>query len=253
MLHISPQNLSGSTEQKIADLSRELNTIQREVNGMGRQTLRDANGREWAVLASPKGKRRVVSAHNPFDVTLGEEDGNYYVKVRLGYVIERAVAVGLDGEALFYHECSNRLDSEKKRRKFTIRVGEAIFVSVSEDKNGRVIGNAVELAVYSKDKLSTNFIPEKQPGAYFYKLAELIEEDDETKLRFYAGGSNIYHSTGLTCDTRIMACATYPYSFPPAQLSRISFVSGRVVALDQTVEERPLSANVSDAHVEHCT
>jgi hypothetical protein len=204
-------------------------------------------------LAYRKGKNRVVVSHNPFDVTLGEEDGGYYVKVRLGYVIERAVAVGLDGEALFYHECSNRLDSEKNRRKFSIKVGEAIFVSVSEDENGRVIGNTVELAVYSKDKLSTNFIPEKQPGAYFYKLAELVKEEDETKLVFYAGGSNIYHSTGLTCDVRIMACSIYPYTFPAAQLSRISFVSGRVVAIDKTIEERPLSSNVSDAHVEHCT
>jgi hypothetical protein len=196
---------------------------------------------------------------NPFQLTLGRDPvgGTYYVTVAQGFVAERALSA-LDGEnALILHECDNRLDVNDDPTKFTLAVGDGIFVQVKEDDFGRVLGGEdlilVVINAGSTDAESRNYIPDTIDGVYNYKLAELQTNGSGVKLVPFLTGSHIYHSTGLTADFRIIDCPSEPET-EPTQLVRLSFVSGYLHGIGQPVETRPLSANLEEIGIDSvCT
>jgi hypothetical protein len=193
---------------------------------------------------------------NPFQLTLGRDPVSdaYYVTVAQGYVAERALSA-LDGEnALILHECDNRLDVSNDPTKFTIAVGEAIFVQVLEDEFGRVKGGVdVVLVVDDAAEESRNFIPGGGDGIYLYKLAELQTNGSGVKLVPFLTGSHIFHTTGLTADFRIIDCPSEPET-EPTQLVRLSFISGHLHGIGQPVATRPLSDNLEEIGIDSvCT
>ena len=181
---------------------------------------------------------------NPFQLTLGRDPVSdaYYVTVAQGFVAERALAA-LDGEnALILHECDNRLDVNDDPTKFTLTVGDGIFVQVKEDDFGRVLGGEdlilVVINAGSTDAESRNYIPDTIDGVYNYKLATLVANGSGVKLEPFLTGSHIFHSTGLTADMQIMDCGFYS---DPIQLLRLSFVSGKLHSLNESEDGRPLA------------
>lgn len=188
---------------------------------------------------------------NPFQLTLGRDPVSdaYYVTVAQGWVAERALSAGDTENALVLHECDNRLTTGNPT-KFTIEVGEAIFVQVLEDEFGRIKGGEdVVLVVDDAAEESRNFIPGGGDGIYLYKLAELQTNGGGVKLVPFLTGSHIYHSTGLTADFRIMDCPTEPET-TPTQFIRLSFVSGKLHSMGESVETRPLAETVQELGID---
>jgi hypothetical protein len=200
------------------------------------------------------GQRQYVE-QNPFQLTLGRDpvSGDYYVTVAQGWVAERALSAGDTENALVLHECDNRLTTGNPT-KFTIAVGEAIFVQVLEDEFGRVKGGTdVVLVVDDAAEESRNFIPGGGDGIYLYKLAELQTNGSGVKLVPFLTGSHIFHSTGLTADFRIIDCPLEPES-TPTQLIRLSFISGKLHSINESVAARPLSDNLAEIGIDSvCT
>jgi hypothetical protein len=193
---------------------------------------------------------------NPFQLTLGRDpvSDDYYVTVAQGWVAERALSAGDTENALVLHECDNRLATGNPT-KFTIEVGEAIFVQVLEDEFGRVKGGEdVVLVVDDAAEESRNFIPGGGDGIYLYKLAELQTNGGGVKLVPFLTGSHIFHSTGLTADFRLMTCPTEVDELP-IQIVRLSFVSGKLHSVGDSVDTRPLAVTLEEKgiDVEVCT
>jgi hypothetical protein len=194
---------------------------------------------------------------NPFQLTLGRDPVSdaYYVTVAQGWVAERALSAGDTENALVLHECDNRLDVNDDPTKFSIAVGEGIFVQVLEDEFGRVKGGEdVVLVVDDAAEESRNFIPGGGDGIYLYKLAELQTNGSGVKLVPFLTGSHIFHSTGLTADFRLMTCPTEVDELP-IQIVRLSFVSGVLHSVGDSVETRPLADTLEEKgiDVEVCT
>jgi hypothetical protein len=210
---------------------------------------------------SPSGtSSRQYVEQNPFQLTLGRDPVSdaYYVTVAQGFVAERALAADNTENALILHECDNRLDVNDDPTKFTLTVGDGIFVQVKEDDFGRVLGGEdlilVVINAGSTDAESRNYIPDTIDGVYNYKLATLVANGSGVKLEPFLTGSHIYHSTGLTADFRIMNCPTDPEVLP-TQLVRLSFVSGKLHSVGESVEVRPLATTLEEKgfDVETCT
>jgi hypothetical protein len=181
----------------------------------------------------------------PLHVMLGAEtDGTYFVTVWPGYVIE-ILATVTTGDALAYHEVPNTKESDGSAKKHAIASGQAIFVHVTEGPNGNITD--VDLEVATKTQASNNFVPPSPDGEYYFKLAEL-DTGATPMLKMFAGGSHIYKRSGLTCDFRITDCAE-----EPAQLIRISFLSGVVASIGQLPGDRPLSENIEEATFTPCS
>jgi hypothetical protein len=230
-------------------------------DAINRRTPRGAgvqvtNTHAGVVLAKTKKKKSPDLP--PFYPILGcNSDGTFFVTVTDGRIIERALSVGEDEDALLYHECSNRLTSGKKT-KFAISVGQSIFVTIYESVYGAIDpgpgGSDISLVINSDSTISTNYIPSIQSGVYYYKLASLITDGGVTKLKMYAGGSNIYHSTGLTADLLVRDCPVYPETIETAPiLLRASFVSGKLVSVGETESARPLAATIEQNNLVHCS
>jgi hypothetical protein len=180
----------------------------------------------------------------------------YYVTVSPGYVCERDLTLGEDVDALIYHDCPSRLDGEDLHQ-FPIANGESIFVLVREKSTGAIGATApdepVDLVVASSTTKSLNFIPSTQAGLYYYELASLTVTEDVPTLAIIMGGSHIYHTSGLTCDFRLLTCTPDTEPYLPAQVLRFSAVSGVICSIGESVSSRPLSAQVEECHVETCT
>lgn len=198
-----------------------------------------------------------INIPKPFDVTLGSEGVNYYVVVSAGKICERQMAAGLAEDALFFHNCYNQFDAYGNPEKFTISVGEAIFVNVLEDDYGAIKPGAdITLAIDDKDKMSTNYIPGPTPqaGSYFYKLAELETYEGSVRLVPFLTGSHIYHQTGLTADVVIRDCPIYPETNATAPiLLRASFVSGMLVSVGETETARTMATTLEENNLVHCS
>jgi len=203
--------------------------------------------------------KRAINA-KPFQVNLAQDPTTlaYYVTVAQGFVAERALAADNAENALILHECDNRLDINNDPTKFTLTVGDGIFVQVKEDEFGRVLGGTdlilVVINAGSTDAESRNYVPDTVDGVYNYKLATLVANGSGVKLEPFLTGSHIYHSTGLTADFRIMNCPTEP-AVLPTQLVRLSFVSGKLHSVGESVEVRPLAVTLEEKgfDVETCT
>ena len=200
---------------------------------------------------------QAISIPKPFEVTLGAEGGNYYVVVSDGKICERQMSAGLAEDALFFHVCDNQFDASGNPEKFTIAIGEAIFVNILEDNYGAIKPGAdITLVVDDKDKMSTNYIPGPTPqaGSYFYKLAELEAYEGSVRLVPFLAGSHIYHQTGLTADLVIRDCPVYPQTNATAPiLLRASFVSGMLVSVGETESARSMAATLEENNLVHCS
>ena len=200
---------------------------------------------------------QAISIPKPFEVTLGAVGVNYYVVVSAGKICERQMAAGLAEDALFFHVCDNQFDISGTPEKFTIEIGEAIFVNILEDDYGAIKPGAdITLVIDDKDKMSTNYIPGPTPqeGSYFYKLAELEAYEGSVRLVPFLAGSHIYHQTGLTADLVIRDCPVHPETNETAPiLLRASFVSGMLVSVGETESARYMAQTLEENNLVHCS
>ncbi len=182
----------------------------------------------------------------PFDVHLGRyagEEGGYYVTVDHGLIVERDLSAAAAADSLRYYKAENRLDLLDLPTEFAIAPGQGIFVKAVETQYGQIDPTVeVILVVAAKNTKSLNYIPGVQVGVTYYKLAELDDEGAEPALIFYAGKSNIFHTSGLTADLVLESCPHIPPGetefVAGEQLIRVTTVSGLVVALNLSVAAR---------------
>lgn len=222
----------------------------------------ERSSNEWGASAHPAAKGDTVSGFDypetisppgggqsphPFDVFLKANGaGGYYVTVEHGEVVERDISAGEDEDCLRYYPAVNRLQVDGTPAQFAITVGQAIFVKVTDDAYGK-INPAVDvvLEVAANTTKSLTYIPGVQTGVCYYMLAELVSESGVVKLKHHASRSNIYHDSGLTADSVLRSCPYYEpeasEETPGAQLLRLSFVSGRLASVGQSIEDRPLA------------
>jgi hypothetical protein len=239
----------------VADTIKEIIDYCKATTITSVQGGRIKQSRGGTTLVIPKTKERKKPRPLPFDITLGGDGSTWFVTVAMGYVVERALSAGDTENALVMHECDNRLNEDDNPTKFTIAVGEAIFVQVLEDEFGRVKGGTdLVLVVDAATEESRNFIPGGGDGITLYKLAELVARGTSVELKYVLSGSHIFHSTGLTADFRIMNCPPEPEVLP-TQLVRLSFVSGKLHSVGESVEVRPLATTLEEKgfDVEVCT
>lgn len=180
------------------------------------------------------------------------DPATYEISVAWGKVVERKLSAGEGENSLIHHEPSNIL-TDGFPTWFSIASGEALFVKVLENAGGTVDGASVELVVADAAQESRSYIPTIQDGEYYYKICDFTVVGGIPEIEKFAAGSHIYIETGLTCDVRLLACPVYPYETPPAQLLRMSFVSGRIVSTGASVEDRPLSDVDHNTNVDYCT
>lgn len=165
----------------------------------------------------------------------------YHITASPGYVCERDIVAGLAADALDYIEPSNMWDGGYPTE-FEIAVDQALFVLVPELASGAVNAANIALTIDDDDTESTNYIPgpTAQAGKYYYKLAALKTIDGVLTLQYFLAGSHIFHVSGLTADFIIREC---PYSGAPEgtdgeQIGRLSFLSGKLRAMNETESER---------------
>jgi hypothetical protein len=196
--------------------------------------------------------RRFSKGFIPFELTLGFDSGSPYVTVGEGYVYERALSALAAENSLVLHPCDNRLDVSGDPTKFSLTVGQAIFVVVKDDEFGRILGGEdLLLGVAPATQESYNFIPGVEEGVTYYKLGELVEDaDGGVRIEPFLTGSHICHSTGLTADMRIMDCGLYG---DPIQLLRLSFVSGKLHSVNESEESRPLAEATAEVSLPDCS
>jgi len=209
-------------------------------------SIREAVGR-LAVRGQNDKRDSSAPVYPPFTVSLRihpDDPVTYGVYVYPGYVCERDLKITAGTECMIYWELDELIDEDGFPVEFEIEMDEAIFVHVIEDLNGSI--SDVEVVVAAKDIESTNSEPPSTTGEYYYKLASLETVDGYPQLVNFLAGSHIYHVSGLTGDVLLEDCSGDQYGdpiVPGVMLVRMSFVSGRLVALNATEEDRPLSAN----------
>lgn len=209
------------------------------------------------VTSGSSGRNEAPKDGNiPFMVFLKKNGSSYSVTVNRGFVCERALTIDPANESLILSEPSNRLDVDGEKVEFSITVGQAIYVVVKEDEYGRVritAPNDVRLSVSNAAATqSSNFQPPATGATYYYKLAQLVADGTSAKLDYYLAGSHIYHSTGLNADFRILDCGitnpeTSEYTVFPVEQHRLSFVGGKLIALDdftRAIAENEISINL---------
>lgn len=209
------------------------------------------------VTSGSSGRNEAPKDGNiPFMVFLKKNGSSYSVTVNRGFVCERALTIDPASESLILSEPSNRLDVDGEKVEFAITIGDAIYVVVKEDADGRVKTTApddVRLSVSNAGATqSSNFEPPSTGAIYYYKLAELIADGTSAKLDYYLAGSHIYHSTGLNADFRIFDCGISNaegtgYIVDPAEQHRLSFAGGKLIALDdfaRSVAENNIKINL---------
>lgn len=244
---------NGDTDIKLPELVRVDDKITAKWANSIRGALQRLRDRQPVLTGG-----QPINIPKPFEVTLGiSETGNYYVVVSAGKICERQIKAGLAADALFFHVCDNQFDASGNPEKFTIAIGEAIFVNVLEDVYGAIKPGAdITLVIDDKGKKSLNYIPGPtvQAGSYFYKLAELEAYEGSVRLVPFLAGSHIYHETGLTADVVIRDCPVYPETNDTAPiLLRASFVSGMLVSVGATESERTLAQTVDQTNLVHCS
>jgi hypothetical protein len=234
---------------------------QRITAGQGVRISKDRNG----ILIAAKLRELLQPPQRIFWPTLHIDDSGetpaYTVTVSFGLVNERDVTKGDGVGAMSQWICPSRLDGEDEHE-FPIADGESIYVMVNELPSGNIgvsIGEPVDLVVMASLTESTNYINGVQDGVYYYELAKFTVTDDIPNLEMVLAGGHIFHTSGLTCDVRVLTCdpdsdpETSGEGYEPAQLLRMSFVSGRIAAVGDTVAARPLAPVVEECNVAHCT
>ena len=246
---ISPHSMGGDSAHRIDQLEQALKAIQREMDGMRRERIKDADGQIWETIARRESIEDMMAAR--FFVNLiSKGSGQYAVTVEEGYLIERNMMARAEEDALIEHECANRV-KDGELVEFGIQAYQAIFVQALENEFGSLKGgDDIKLVVAPKDEISKNTIPGIQAGIYLYKLAELEPFENGVRLRFICAGSNIFHKSGLTADILIRSCPE-DLDSEPIQLLRGSFTSGSLVSVDESVSARPYAETVADIGIQN--
>jgi hypothetical protein len=237
---------------------------QRIFAGQGVRLSKDRNG----ILIAAKLRDWLQPPQRIFWPTLHIDDSGetpaYTVTVSFGLVNERDITKGdgVDAMKVPPWECPSRLDGEDEHE-FTITNGQSVYVRVFETSSGAIgpsgVDPAVDIVIATTGTESTNYINGVQEGVYYYELAKFTVTDDIPDLEMVLAGGHIFHTSGLTCDVRVLTCdpdsipATSGEGYEPAQLLRMSFVSGRIAAVGDTVAARPLSPVVEECNVSHCS
>lgn len=225
------------------------------------QYLNDLRGSLQRLAARPRAPRGAYCGDTipPFTCSLRWDatDAKWYITASPGRVSERDIVVGLAVDALTSIEPSNMFTGGYPTE-FEIAENEALFVLVPETSSGSVDGANIVLSVLADDTESTNYIPgpTAQAGEYYYKLAAMKSVDGALQLVPFLAGSHIYHVSGLTADFIIRKC---PYSGAPEgtlgdQIGRLSFLSGKLRAMNETESERDYAVATEDVTVNNsCT
>ena len=178
----------------------------------------------------------------------------WYVTASPGYVCERDIVAGLADDALGYFQPSNMFDGDYPSE-FEIAENQALFVLVPELSSGAVDSANIVLTVAADDTESTNYIPgpTAQAGEYYYKLAALKSIGGVLQLVPFMAGSHIYHVSGLTADFVLLACPVDEET-DGVQIGRLSFLSGKLRAMNETEAERDYAPALAEVTVNNtCT
>lgn len=219
--------------------------------------LNDLRGSIQRLAARPRARRGPITGDTvpPFSVSLRYDsgDGKWLATVSPGYVYERDLVMGEGADCLFYWEPTNLWDGDHPAE-FEIAEDEAVYIFVPENAAGAVIGAEVEIQILGDTQESTNFIPGgAQDGEYYYKLAALKSFDGNLGLEYFLAGSHIAHVSGLTADFVILNCPAYPET-DGTQIGRLSFLSGRLVSMNESESARPYAAATEEVTVnDSCT
>lgn len=192
----------------------------------------------------------------PFWPTLRVVSGSpatFKVSVSKGYVCETNLTIGEDTEALNYFIVEDLTGGYPTE--FDIALDEAVFVVVEEGSSGAVLAAGIE--VLSKTTKSKNYIEGVQDGVYYYKLAQLVTgPSGQPELELLLAGSHIYKTSGLTADVLIEDCSGDPWADPVvdgAMLIRMSFISGKLVSLNDSTTSRPFASQLVREQFEPCS
>jgi hypothetical protein len=206
--------------------------------------------RRLASRPPPSGGPVIGNTVPPFSVSLRYDaaDGLWYATASPGYVCQRDIVADLAQDAISYIEPANLWNGDYTAE-FAIAENQALFVVVPELPSGAVDGDNVVLEIADDDTESTNYIPgpDAQEGKYYYKLAALKDVGGVLALVPFLAGSHIYHVSGLTADFVLLDCLQFEES-EQQQIGRLSFLSGRLRAMNETEEERdyaPAKAEVT--------
>lgn len=239
---------NGNNQITLPDVVRAGDGITAKWANSIRKAIQDLRDRK--PQQSKKGNIARIAA--PFTPYVKYEDGAWKIMATRGLVVERQLSAGEGSDALFYHAPDNLLTAGEPTW-FTIADGQSLFVKVLETTAGVVNGGAdLIFVVLSSTTESTNYIPSTQDGIYYYKICEFTIVSGKPVVKRFCAGSNIFHETGLTHDTQFMTCED-PIYFTQTQLGRLSFTSGRLVAVNADVADRPLAPSNQQIDIASCS
>jgi hypothetical protein len=118
----------------------------------------------------------------------------YEIALSKGYVIERRIP---DGQALIYHFPTGLIDEEDKLIYHSISEGQAIYVQVQVEDDGKIESDPVVMV--AEDELEgEHFRPEVfdfggNAGTHNYKIAVFEIVDSKPRLKLFGAGDNVDH------------------------------------------------------------
>jgi hypothetical protein len=118
----------------------------------------------------------------------------YEIALSKGYVIERRIP---DGQALIYHFPTGLIDEEDKLIYHSISEGQAIYVQVQVEDDGKIESDPVVMV--AEDELEgEHFRPEVfdfggNAGTHNYKIAKFEMVDEKPRLKLFGAGDNVDH------------------------------------------------------------
>lgn len=118
----------------------------------------------------------------------------YEIALSKGYVIERRIP---DGNALIYHFPTGLVDEEDKLIYHGISEGQAIYVQVQVEDDGKIESDPVVMV--AEDELEgEHFRPEVfdfggNAGTHNYKIAKFEIVNEKPRLKLFGAGDNVDH------------------------------------------------------------
>jgi hypothetical protein len=118
----------------------------------------------------------------------------YEIALSKGYVVERRIP---DGQALIYHFPTGLIDEEDKLIYHSISEGQAIYVQVQVEDDGKIESDPVVMV--AEDELEgEHFRPEVfdfggNAGTHNYKIAKFEIVNEKPRLKLFGAGDNVDH------------------------------------------------------------
>lgn len=158
----------------------------------------------------------------PFDVRLQTESSSHTVTVGWGYVSERIPGAGNATPPPWEPANMRSEEDAALLRKHAITVGQAVYVAVEVDENGKITapaeGEAVSILIDADNKTSTHYRPKVDDltsagavGTMYYKLAVLraaVSPATTPTLEPWLCGSHIDHYAELPAMLSTLAPGT---------------------------------------------